>query len=418
MESKVLYDPLCIFEFIDSHFITFNDSVKPNPSDYNQWVDRFIFQGYSITIDNKLFVTAVGLKHFFSSFLAVRLIENKLEMGRKHSKFLNWILKFDFDAFILKGSGQIDASKACTFCKSIANYDDDDGDNLSFCKSNTEVVSKWRQDASLSGNPLLETDEQIDFLMHLARIAGAELGRMVVHDNRISNNKSQKTSLANYDPEKDWDSSSPIIKKFIDKIMPESDCFLFKVSFRNNIFLANQKRNYPYKPQSLYFVSSIIKYMHDKKKILDFLSSIGVGVEDPAIQNLEKNQIDSFNSVFWETPVTATVMAVMDNNQSDFSSKSFNPLKDNHHVDCLNVLQVIKPSGNPLLSKESKSIENLNETFIDSTLSEKEAGDYFLDSFNTKLLKHFENQPTSSLKEPTIQDILPCGCDQSALVPE
>ena len=70
------------------------------------------------------------------------------------------------------------------------------------------------------------------------------------------------------------------------------------------------------------------------------------------------------------------------------------------------------------MSKESKSIENLNETFIDSTLSEKEAGDYFLDSFHTKLLKHFENQPTSSLKEPTIQDILPCGGDQSALVPE
>ena len=128
--------------------------------------------------------------------------------------------------------------------------------------------------------------------------------------------------------------------------------------------------------------------------------------------------IESFNSVFWETHVDATVMAVMDNNQIDFSSKSFKPLKDNHHVDCLNVLQVIKPSGNPLLSKESKSIENLNETFIDSTLSEKEAGDYFLDSFHTKLLKHFENQPTSSLKEPTIQDILPCGGDQSALVPE
>ena len=102
MESKVLYDPLCIFEFIDSHFITFNDSVKPNPSDYNQWVDRFIFQGCSITIDNKLFVTAVGLKHFFSSFLAVRLIENKLEMGRKHSKFLNWILMHSYSRVVVK----------------------------------------------------------------------------------------------------------------------------------------------------------------------------------------------------------------------------------------------------------------------------------------------------------------------------
>ena len=39
-------------------------------------------------------------------------------------------------------------------------------------------------------------------------------------------------------------------------------------------------------------------------------------------------------------------MAVMDNNQSDFSTKRFKPLKDSHHVDCLNVLQVIKPAGN------------------------------------------------------------------------
>ena len=49
-----------IFKFIDSHFITFNDSVKPNPVDYNQWLDRFIFQGCSRKIDNKLFVTAIG----------------------------------------------------------------------------------------------------------------------------------------------------------------------------------------------------------------------------------------------------------------------------------------------------------------------------------------------------------------------
>ena len=103
--------------------------------------------------------------------------------------------------------------------------------------------------------------------------------------------------------------------------MPECDCFLLKVTFRNNIFLGNQKRKYPFKPQSCYFISSIIQYLHDKKKILDFLSSIGVGVGNKPINNLEKNQIESFNSVFWETPVDVTVMAVMDNNQSDFSSK-------------------------------------------------------------------------------------------------
>ena len=69
------------------------------------------------------------------------------------------------------------------------------------------------------------------------------------------------------------------------------------------------------------------------------------------------------------------------------------------------MLQVIKPSGNPYLSKESRSIENLDESFIDSTSTEKESGDYFLNSFNTMLIKHSENQPTSALEIPTIQDI-------------
>ena len=116
----------------------------------------------------------------------------------------------------------------------------------------------------MSGEPFKETDDEIDFLMHLAQIAGQKIGQIIVHDNKICKNKSQKVPLANYDPEEDWESSSPVIKMFIKELMPENESFLFKVTFRNNIFLGNQKRNYPYKPQSCYFISSIIKYLHDK----------------------------------------------------------------------------------------------------------------------------------------------------------
>ena len=412
-ENRVLYDPLCIFKFIDSLFLR-TPILTPLYMEYDQWINRFLYQGCNMTINNKLLVTAVGLKHFFSSFIAVRLIENKLSMEWKHSKFLNWFLKFDFDAFILKANNHSDLSTACKFCKTIAT--DNVVDSLSFCKTNSKVVSKWRYEADLAGEPLKETDEQIDFLMRLAKIAGCELRRIIVHDNKVSKTKSQKTPLAKYDPQEDWESSSPAIKMFIDEIMPENDCFLFKVTFRNQIFLGNQKRNYPYKPQSCYFISSIIKYLHDKQKILDFLSSIGIGVGDDPVNNLEKNQIDSFNSVFWKIPENATVMAVMDNNQADFSTKSFKPLKDSHHVDCLNVLQVVKPSGNSNLNKESKSIAELESTFIDLTLFEKEAGDFFMNCFNTTLLKHSELQPTTTLTSPTIQDIIPCGGDQASLV--
>ena len=60
-----------------------------------------------------------------------------------------------------------------------------------------------------------------------------------------------------------------------------------------------------------------------------------------------------------------------------FSTKTFKPLNDTHHVDCLNVLQVIKPPGNLNLIRNSKPLKYLESIFIDSTEFEKEAGDFF-----------------------------------------
>ena len=149
------------------------------------------------------------------------------------------------------------------------------------------------------------------------------------------------------------------------------------MTLRNSIFLGNQKRNYNLKPQSCYFTSAIIKYLSDKQKILDFLSSIGIGVGDDPINKLEKNQIDNFNSLFWTIPTNCTVMTVMDNNQADMATKGYNPLKDNHHVDGLNVLQVIKPVGNLYLDKESKHIWELVSTFVDTNTFKREAGEFW-----------------------------------------
>ena len=99
--ESILYDPVCALKFIDNVFI--NPSISEPASDYDQMVRTFLYQGCSMVIDDKLFVTAVGLKHLFSSFIAIRLVENKREMDRKHAKFMNWILKFDLDSFFLKG---------------------------------------------------------------------------------------------------------------------------------------------------------------------------------------------------------------------------------------------------------------------------------------------------------------------------
>ena len=82
------------------------------------------------------------------------------------------------------------------------------------------------------------------------------------------------------------------------------------------------------------------------------------------------------------------------------------------------MLQVIKPPGNLNLNKTSKQIDNLEYSFIDSTEFEKEAGDFFVECFNTMLIRHIELQPLESLKEPAIQDIMPCGGDPSLLATE
>ena len=84
---------------------------------YEQLIKKFVFHGSNITIDNKLLITVAGLKHFFSSFITVRILENKLEMDWKHSKFLNWFLKFDFDTFILKANNGIDFLKFAHFVR-------------------------------------------------------------------------------------------------------------------------------------------------------------------------------------------------------------------------------------------------------------------------------------------------------------
>ena len=408
-ENTVLYNPVDIVKFVDDSFIPKGTPVTIQ--DYEKYLKMFVYQGCSHTINNKVYLNLVGLKHFFSSFLSLRISESfpSEVINWSHSKFINWVLKFNIDSVVLKALNISDFSGACEFCKTIGS--DIAVDKSSFCCNNPELIGNWRNNARKSGEPLEETDAKIDFLICLARVAGRELTRIIVHDNKISQKRSQTTPLANYDPHEDWESSSPIVKIFFEAILNETQSDLYKVTLRNSIFLGNQKRNYNLKPQSCYFTSAIIKYLSDKQKILDFLSSIGIGVGDDPINKLEKNQIDNFNSLFWTIPTNCTVMTVMDNNQADMATKGYNPLKDNHHVDGLNVLQVIKPVGNLNLDKESKHIGELVSTFVDTNTFEREAGEFFNQCFISMLLKLSDVQPTESLIDPAIQDIIPVGGD-------
>ena len=402
----VLYDPICALKFVDNNF--FNSCISLIDSEHDQWVKALIYQGCSVTIQNKVFVTMVGLKHIFSNFIGLRQKENRVILNREQSKFLNWFLKFDIDSYVLK---TLPASNTCKVCQAVLK-----DEQPSFCENNSQLIDKWRNDSIRYGEAVRDSNERIDYIANIVDKAAKELKSLILQDCKV--NKNKITSLANYDPEDDWESTCPIVKHFIDEILSENNSTLFKVVFRNNILVGNQKQFNHSKPQSCYFISSIVKYLHDKQKILDFLSKIGIGVTDDAMNNLEKKQISKFNSLFWDLPDNSTVMAVMDNNQTDFSTKTFKPLNDTHHVDCLNVLQVIKPPGNLNLNKTSKQIDNLEYSFIDSTEFEKEAGDFFVECFNTMLIRHIELQPLESLKEPAIQDIMPCGGDPSLLATE
>ena len=97
--------------------------------------------------------------------------------------------------------------------------------------------------------------------------------------------------MVDYEPSLDWQSTSPIVKIFIDEFLSENVSDLCKTTFKNMILLGSKPRNYKYKPQSCYFISCIIKYLNNNSQILQFLSSLGIGVTSRAVENLEKTQI-------------------------------------------------------------------------------------------------------------------------------
>ena len=298
----------------------------------------------------------------------------------KQSKFINWVLKFDFDQFVLKAHGLlVDSSVSCNFCR--------------FLPSDIEEFTN--------------VSSREEYLLCLVKVAGRELCQVIERDNKETQKVSQSAPLASYNAIDDWQSSSSIVKAFLNKLLSKDNSELFKVMIRNAILLVNRPRKCCRKPQSCYFISAVVKYLNDKQKILDFLSSLSIGVGDSAIANLEKKQVNEFNKHFWTIPDSASVMTVMDNNQADFGTKNYNPLNDSHHVDGLNVLQVVKPTGNINLNRRCRSLDELDESFIECSSCEKVAGECFQKCFNALLLSVNDIQPSDSLKAPDIQDIIP-----------
>ena len=242
----VLYEPICALKFVDNIF--FNSSTSLIDSEYDQWAKILIYHGCSINIQNKFFVTMVGLKHIFSSFIVSRQIKDEVILNREQSKFLNWFLKFDIDSYVLK---IIPASNTCKICQAVLKEEPS-----SFCENSSQLIDKWRNDCIKYGEEFRDSNEKVDYIANIVDRAAKELKRLILHDSKLYKNK--KTSLASYNPEDDWESTCPIVKHFIDEILSENYSTLSKVVFRNNILVGNQKQFNPLKPQSCYFISSVI----------------------------------------------------------------------------------------------------------------------------------------------------------------
>ena len=98
-------------------------SLSSTSEDFEWLLKSLLYPGCTIQIEHKVYVTVSGLKYFFSSLVSFRACNFSSCTFREHyhSKFLNWLLKFDFDKFIRKACG-LDVAVSYTFCQSISLF--------------------------------------------------------------------------------------------------------------------------------------------------------------------------------------------------------------------------------------------------------------------------------------------------------
>ena len=83
----------------------------------------FLYPGCITQVNDKDYVSVEGLKYFFSGLVSSRVFAGKRTniLENKHSKFINWFMKFDFSKIVFKGL-KFDTSSTCKFCQFVG-YD-------------------------------------------------------------------------------------------------------------------------------------------------------------------------------------------------------------------------------------------------------------------------------------------------------
>ena len=76
-ETTVLYDSFNVVQFIDTYFFPYEHPASTK--DFECYSKLFLYEGCFRTVENKVYVTMTGFKHFFSSFVGLRVGEKKSE---------------------------------------------------------------------------------------------------------------------------------------------------------------------------------------------------------------------------------------------------------------------------------------------------------------------------------------------------
>ena len=129
----------------------------------------------------------------------------------------------------------------CKVCQAVLK-----DEQPSFCENNSQLIDKWTNDSIKYGEAVHDSNNKIDYIANIVDKAAKELKSLILHDSKV--NKNKNTSLANYDPEDDWESTCPIVKHLIDEILSKNNSTLSKVVFKNNILVGNQKQFIHSKP--------------------------------------------------------------------------------------------------------------------------------------------------------------------------
>ena len=394
-----------------------------------QDIENFFFKNFKIVyvvkrdilllgmfkvIQDRIFVTEVGLKYVFSIIIGSHCTSANQLKERPFCKFVNsfYLPVCKISSTVLKKMG--DRILDCKFCESLNMIPSDDTEAAEHLAlqykelfENKTLSTVVELDKSNYSNPEYILNVQI-----LLEKAGQELKKLLNFDNLLPTQVGDdrpSAKVVDYNPILDLESNtSYLVKSFLASLSDIDFTDLGKVSLRNQLLLAGHGLNYPIKPVGAYFMGMLVKHVHDKKKLLQILGSLGVTVSYKSLSDFEVTASEEYNKNFHNIPPSVTINCAIDNNQKPVDTAKYSSLKDSHMAECMNIMQTVRPGGNELLPKVERTInEGLHLNFVEPSIGEETAGRQFKSIFLAQALEIMNTVPSDSLKTPKISNVLP-----------